>query len=227
MIEIRDMVFRYPRGEFELRVESLRVEAGEKVALIGPSGSGKTTLLHLAAGILLPHGGAVHVAGEAVSARPDSWRRDFRIRRIGLIFQEFELLEYLSVRENILLPYRVNRSLKLTADVRRRADALAGAVGIAHALGRRPRQLSQGERQRVAISRALVTRPDLIFADEPTGNLDPRTSRTILRVVLEQAEAGGATVLMVTHDHSLLDRFDRVVDFDEFLAAAPAGGAAI
>ena len=223
MIEFENMTFSYPHGTFRLRVPSLRIERGQKVAFIGPSGSGKTTLLHLAAGILPPASGAIRVDGVDLTARSDAARRDFRISRIGLIFQEFELMEYLTVRENILLPYRVNRSLRLTRDVRSSVDELAEAVGIGGSLDRRPHHLSQGERQRVAISRALITRPGMIFADEPTGNLDPRTSRTILQVVLDQAAASGATVLMVTHDHSLLERFDRVVDFEHLLDEAPRG----
>lgn len=224
MIEIENLVFAYAGGSFCLRVPSLRVERGQKVVFIGPSGSGKTTLLHLAAGILLSDSGTIRVDGVELSRRPDAARRDFRISRIGLIFQEFELLEYLTVRENILLPYRVNRSLKLNRAVRSSVAALAEAAGISGSLDRRPNRLSQGERQRVAICRALITRPGMIFADEPTGNLDPRTSRTILEVILEQAEAGGATVLMVTHDHSLLDRFDHVIDFEKWCGGTPDEG---
>lgn len=215
MIEVADMTFTYGRGDFRLRVDSLQIAPGGRVALIGSSGSGKTTLLHLLAGILVPHTGHIRLAGVDLSRQSDAVRRDFRISRIGLVFQEFELLEYLPVRENILLPYRVNQSLTLDRAVRRSVAALAESVGIGGLLDRYPRRLSQGERQRVAISRALITRPQMIFADEPTGNLDPRTSRTILDVMLAQAGACGATVLMVTHDHSLLDRFDRVVDLDE------------
>ena len=217
MIEIRDMTFSYAGGAFRFRVGSLRIERGEKAAVIGPSGSGKTTLLHLAAGILTPDSGQIEVAGQEISSRSDAGRRDFRISNIGLIFQQFELLEYLTVRENILLPYRVNRSLRLDGEVRASAERLAESVGIAHVLGRHPNRLSQGERQRVAICRALITRPKMIFADEPTGNLDPRTSGTIMDAILRQASAAGATVLMVTHDHSLLERFDRVIDFEHLL----------
>ncbi len=215
MIRFDNVIFGYGDGDFRLRVAALRIDAGEKVALIGPSGSGKTTLLHLAAGILLPEAGSIRVDDTELSHQADAARRDFRISKIGLVFQEFELLEYLTVRENILLPYRVNRSLKLDREVHSSVRSLAEAVGIAGCLDRYPDRLSQGERQRVAISRALITRPQMIFADEPTGNLDPRTSRTIVQVILEQAIAGGATTLMVTHDHSLLDRFDRVIDFEQ------------
>ncbi len=219
MIEIENLTFTYAADSFRLHVPSLRVEKGEKVAMIGPSGSGKTTLLHLAAGILSPESGRVAVGGIELSSESEAARRAFRISRIGMIFQEFELLEYLTVRENILLPYRVNRSLRLTRQAREAAGELAKAVGVAEYLRRYPHRLSHGERQRVAICRALVTGPQLIFADEPTGNLDPQTSRAIIDVILHQARAAGATVLTVTHDHSLLDRFDRVIDFEQFLAS--------
>ncbi|MEM7395099.1 MAG: ATP-binding cassette domain-containing protein, partial [Verrucomicrobiota bacterium] len=144
-------------------------------------------------------------------------RRAFRIAHIGMIFQEFELLDYLKVRDNMLLPFRVNPALTCTREVRDRIDGLAESVKVGGLMNRYPRRLSQGERQRVAICRALATEPGLIFADEPTGNLDPKTSDTIVDIILEQAKERDATVLMVTHDHSLLKRFDRVVDLDAFL----------
>ena len=212
MIEFDDIRFAYPGSAFRLAVRSLRVAAGEKAVLTGPSGSGKTTLLNLAAGIVLPDSGTVRVGGRAVSSQSDRQRRTFRVSDVGLVFQEFELLEYLTVRQNILLPYRINPRLTLTDEVRRRAAALAATTGISETLDRRPGRLSQGERQRVAICRALVTGPSIILADEPTGNLDPATSRTIVELLLAQAHAAGATLMMVTHDHSLLDSFDRTID---------------
>jgi len=215
MISLRDMVFEYPDSDFSLRASSLDIDAGQMAAVIGPSGSGKTTLLHLAAGILLPTGGSVQVSGEEISRRSDAERRGFRIANIGLIFQEFELLEYLTVRQNILLPYRINPALKLNGAAREQAASLAQSMGISEVLDRHPNRLSQGERQRVAICRALVANPKIVLADEPTGNLDPKTSRTIVQVLLDQAAARKATVLMVTHDHSLLDHFDRVIDMED------------
>ena len=215
MIKLRNMVFEYPDSDFSLRAASLDIDPGQRAAVIGPSGSGKTTLLHIAAGILLPTGGSVRVANTEISRQDDAARRSFRIAIIGLIFQEFELLEYLTVRQNILLPYRINPALKLNSTARDQAAALAQSVGISKVLDRHPDRLSQGERQRVAICRALVTSPKIVLADEPTGNLDPKTSRTIVQVLLDQAAARGATVLMVTHDHSLIDRFDRVIDIED------------
>ena len=224
MIEFADVRFAYPHSEFELCVPEWRVAAEEKVAVIGPSGSGKTTLLYLAAGIVRPLSGTVRVDGHEISRQADAERRSFRIRKIGLVFQEFELLEYLTVRDNILLPYRINPALQLDRAVAQRVATVAESVGLGETLDRHPSRLSHGERQRMALSRALITQPRLILADEPTGNLDPRTSRTIVSLLLEQAEKTQATVLMVTHDHSLLGRFDRVLDLEQLVWRQPAVG---
>jgi putative ABC transport system ATP-binding protein len=216
VIRIEALDFAYPQGPFRLMIGDLEVEAGESVAFIGPSGSGKTTLLHLVAGILTPETGRIVTGGHEVSALPDGARRDFRVRHVGLVFQEFELLEYLDVSDNILLPYRINRSLTLTAEVRRRARELADDVGIGDKLARDVRRLSQGERQRVGICRALLADPRLLLADEPTGNLDPENKELVLDILLRHAEK--ATLVAVTHDHTVLDRFDRVIDFRELVA---------
>lgn len=207
-----DLAFRYGRDGFELRVASFALERGERVALIGPSGSGKSTFLHLLAGILLPDRGRVVVTGKEWSRLRDAERRRARITGLGLVFQEFELLEHLSVRENILLPYFVNPALPLEDTVEARMRALAESAGIGALLARRPGALSHGERQRVAICRGLVTGPELLLADEPTGNLDPETTSSVLRMLLDVVGEGDASLLLVTHDHGLLDRFDRVID---------------
>ncbi|MGB6365663.1 MAG: ABC transporter ATP-binding protein [Thermoanaerobaculia bacterium] len=222
MIRISDLRFRYPEGEFALHVPELVIEQGERVALIGPSGCGKTTLLHLIAGIRSPQSGNVSTNDVDLADLDDSQRRDFRIRNIGLVFQEFELLEYLDVFDNILLPYRINSSLSLTREVRERARELAGQMGIADKLDRYANLLSQGERQRVAVCRALLAEPDLLLADEPTGNLDPTNKDRVLELFLESAAVSGATLVTVTHDHDLLPRFERVIDFREFYDM-PAG----
>jgi len=216
MIAIRDLEFEYLRGEFCLRIGELVIADGRKVALIGPSGSGKTTFLNLVSGIALPRSGSVSVDGQEVSALDDAARRAFRITNIGFVFQDFELLEYLSVLDNILHPYRINRALRLTPDVRARARSLAGNTGLANLLGRKPDQLSHGEKQRVAICRALLAGPRLILADEPTGNLDPANKDRILDLLIRHAQQVKATLLIVTHDLSLLERFDEVIDFRQF-----------
>ncbi len=216
MIEIQDLDFRYAEGDFVLRVPQLAIERGSTVAMVGPSGCGKTTLLNLVAGITSPGGGVITTNDVEVTALTDQARRDFRIRNIGLVFQEFELLEYLNVLDNILLPYRINSALELASDVRDRAQRLAQDVGIADKLDRHPDKLSQGEKQRVAVCRALLTEPVLLLADEPTGNLDPGNKGRVLDILFDYAERSGATLVTVTHDLDLVDRFSRVVDFRQF-----------
>ena len=221
MIRVGDLQFRYGEGDFVLRVPELVVERGQSTAVIGPSGSGKTTLLHLIAGIAVPEAGRVVTGGVQLPALDDGARRDFRVRHIGLVFQEFELLEHLDVLDNILLPYRINRTLRLEKAVRERAVKLARGVGIGDKLGRLSSRLSQGERQRAAVCRALVTEPELVLADEPTGNLDPENKGRVLDILFDYAARTGATLVTVTHDHDLLDRFSRVIDFRQFHVVDP------
>ena len=216
MIRIESLEFAYTAGAFQLSIPTMSVSSGEKLAVIGPSGSGKTTLLNLIAGIIKPTQGTVNVNDVGVSQLSDAQRRDFRINHIGFVFQDFELLEYLNVMDNILHPYRISNALKLTHEIRDRAKALAAQMGIDDKLGRFAGGLSQGEKQRAAICRALLPEPALILADEATGNLDPRNKDHILDLLFESAKAHDATLLAVTHDHELLPRFDRVIDFAEF-----------
>jgi putative ABC transport system ATP-binding protein len=219
MIQISHLKFSYPEGGFHLDMDELSVVRGSSVAVIGPSGTGKTTLLNLISGVAVPDTGTITTNGIGVSLLDDAARRDFRIQNIGFIFQEFELLEYLNVLDNILLPYRISSALPLTAEVRNRAGELAERVGIADKLGRYAHLLSQGERQRVAICRALLPDPNLILADEPTGNLDPENTDRVLDIVFDYVQSNGSTLVSVTHERHLLDRFDRVVDFTDFRKA--------
>jgi len=218
MIEIQDLQFSYGQGDFSLQVPELAVAHGETVAIVGPSGSGKTTLLNLIAGTAVPRSGHITTNGRSISELQDSARRDFRIANIGLVFQEFELLEYLNVLDNILLPYRINRTLRLGRDVRARATEIADQVGIGDKLSRYANHLSQGEKQRVAVVRALVVQPQLLLADEPTGNLDPVNKDRVLDILFEYANENSATLITVTHDHDILHRFQRVIDFKDFYA---------
>ena len=215
MIELRDLHFEYPGSRFALSVDGLDIASGETVAIVGPSGSGKTTLLNLIAGVALPGSGEVVVAGETLSKQGDSARRFFRIRQIGMVFQGFELLDYLNVLDNILLPLRIGGGLRVTPQACERAAALAEMVGIGDKLRRFPGQLSQGERQRVAVSRALLLEPPLVLADEPTGNLDPSNKGLVLDLLLDYVADSGATLVTVTHDRELIPRFDRVLDISD------------
>jgi putative ABC transport system ATP-binding protein len=216
MIHIQNLTFGYPTGEFELKIPLFDITKGEKIAVIGPSGSGKTTLLNLIAGIIAPDSGDIQVGSFTVSQLEDSGRRDFRITSIGFVFQDFELLDYLSVFDNILHPYRITKALSLDRVVRKRAVALAEEMGIGDKLKRMANDLSQGEKQRAAICRALLPRPKVILADEATGNLDPDNKERILDLLFQAVEEHEATLLAVTHDYELLQRFDRVVDFKDF-----------
>ena len=216
MIQIEQLQFNYPVGDFRLNIPAFEVASGEKVAVIGPSGSGKTTLLNLISGIISPEAGNITVDGTVVSGMNDAQRRAFRISQIGFVFQDFELLDYLNVLDNILHPYRINAALKLTNEVRERAKSLAVKMGMGDKLNRLSGDLSQGERQRAAICRAIITQPPLILADEATGNLDPDNKDTILKLLFDYVDHGNATLIAVTHDHEQLKRFDRIIDFGRF-----------
>lgn len=216
MIDVYDLRFNYPTGEFRLNIDGFSVKKGERVAVIGPSGSGKTTLLNLIAGIITPLEGSIRVDQVMVSELIDAAKRDFRITNIGFVFQDFELLDYLNGLDNILHPYRITGALSLDAEVKKRASGLAEEMGIGDKLKRNANDLSQGEKQRAAICRALLTRPKVILADEATGNLDPDNKERILELLFRAVKDHDATLLAVTHDHELLKRFDRVVDFQDF-----------
>jgi putative ABC transport system ATP-binding protein len=225
MIKVKHLQFQYPDKEFSLHIPELNIQALSSTAIIGPSGTGKTTLLNLMAGYLMPEEGQLHVFGSELTSMQEKERRAFRISHIGLVFQEFELLEYLSVINNILLPFRICPSLKLDNEVRQHAESLASEVGLGDKLHRNVKRLSQGERQRVAVCRALVTRPEVLMCDEPTGNLDPENKHIILDYLLKDVKQQQTTLVVVTHDHQLLPRFQRVIDFSSLIKqAAPISG---
>jgi len=215
MIELKNIKYSYPNSDFHLSINNLSIDAGQKTAVIGPSGFGKTTMLNLIAGILLPESGSVIIKEKKINNLPDAERRNFRIKEIGFVFQDFKLLDYLNVLDNILLPYRINNSLKLKEETRGVAKELAQTLKIGNKLNKYPAKLSHGERQRVAICRALLNKPSIILADEPTGNLDPKNKNHIIDILFEYVENYGSTLITVTHDHELLKGFDRVIDFQK------------
>ena len=216
MIKIRELYFEYPGSDFTLSIAELDIKRGAKTAVIGPSGYGKTTFLNLLSGISTPTKGDIEIDSRNIGSLSDSERRSFRISRIGFVFQNFELVEYLTILDNILLPYRINPSLNLTGEVRSRAEDLAEKMGLSDKLKRNVTKLSQGEMQRVAICRALLTGPGLLLADEPTGNLDPRNKELTIEALFDYAEQNESTLVTVTHDHSLLGGFDSVVDLRSY-----------
>jgi len=225
MLATTALRFRHPArpgaAPFELRLPPLAAEAGERVALIGPSGCGKSTLLGLLAGRLVPTEGEIRFRGERVDTKSEEERRALRIRHVGQVFQDFRLVDHLDALGNILLPCRIHPALPLDRAARERARVLAERLGIAARLGHRPHELSHGERQRVAVARALLPRPALLLADEPTGNLDPVAKETLLDELFRLAAEEGAATIVATHDHGLLPRFGRTLDLGRI-----AGGAA-
>ena len=216
MIAISKLEFSYSRGKFFLTIPEFSVSKHEKVAVIGPSGTGKTTLLNLIAGIIVPNRGSIRINDTSIDQLTDGQRRQFRITQLGFVFQDFELLDYLNVYDNILHPFRITKALQLDPTVRQRARSLAQEMGIGDKLKQRATDLSQGEKQRAAICRALLPQPGLILADEATGNLDPENKARILDLLFRAVKEHDTTLLAVTHDHELLKRFDRVVDFSDF-----------
>jgi ABC-type lipoprotein export system ATPase subunit len=236
-VAVEDLRFAYPErrgraqraesagaaGPFRIAVDAWSVRAGERVALHGPSGSGKSTLLQLLAGILVPQQGRLLVGGRDLTRLGEGARRAHRVQSIGFVFQDFPLVEHLSAEENVLLPYRLNRALRLDRQARDRARRLLADLGVAERSAHRPAELSQGERQRVAIARALITNPTMLLADEPTAGLDYGRRDEVMSLMEEASSARGLTWVMVTHDRELLTRFDRTVAIDELLGAPEAG----
>jgi putative ABC transport system ATP-binding protein len=205
------VVERGRRGETPLRaldVAALEIAPGSTVGLRGPSGAGKSTLLDLVAGLLSPKSGTVTWGDTRLDRLGDAARLAWRRATVGFVFQDFHLVDELSIAENVLMPARF-AAFRAGAKLRDRADRLIAAMGLPDA-GRRADRLSRGERQRVAVARALLLEPPLLLADEPTASLDAETGHEVARLLLEAARAGGATLLVASHDPDLLARLDRV-----------------
>ena len=199
-----------PSAEGELSILhdlSLDLCRGDSLAIVGSSGSGKSTLLGLLAGLDLPSSGSIHLAGQDLSQLDEDQRARLRAEQVGFVFQSFQLLDSLNALENVMLPLE----LEGHADARQRARALLERVGLGHRLSHYPRQLSGGEQQRVAIARAFVAEPAVLFADEPTGNLDSHTGERICDLLFELNRERGATLVLVTHDARLAQRCNRQI----------------
>lgn len=232
ILEAREIRKSYHRGNSSsqavdaLKGVSLSVPRGEFVSIMGPSGSGKSTLMHIIGGLDRPTAGQVLLAGQAIETYSDDRLSAFRRRRLGFIFQFFNLLPTLTALENVALPLLLDG--KPMREIAPKARELLGMIGLGHRVDHRPDQLSGGEMQRVAIARALVTDPLLILADEPTGNLDTKTGTTVLELLARMARERGQTILMVTHDPRAASFGDRLVRMRDGLIesdGAPTGAA--
>jgi putative ABC transport system ATP-binding protein len=189
---------------------SLDIAAGESVAIVGASGAGKSTLLALLAGLDEPTSGRITLAGADLTALDEDGRARLRAERVGFVFQSFHLVPSLTALENVMLPLE----LAGRRDARDAASEVLGRVGLAQRTGHYPRQLSGGEQQRVAIARAFVTRPAVLFADEPTGNLDTHTGERIVALLFDLNAQSNTTLVLVTHDRTVAARCGRVLQMD-------------
>ena len=200
---------------FPINIPNIRICTGEHWMIVGPSGSGKSTILNLISGELVPQSGCVEVLGEPIHKYSLNERQSFRIANIGYIFQDFPLVPYLNVVQNIVFPYRVNPSLVLTTDVFGRAHSLLTQLGLDDKAQRMPAELSQGERQRVAIARALIAKPKLILADEPTAGLDMERSHDVLDLLEGIAKDEGTGLIVVSHEPQIVSRFAHVLALEK------------
>jgi putative ABC transport system ATP-binding protein len=210
VVSAGDVTRRYGEGDTAvdaLRGVSIDVKVGELVAVMGPSGSGKSTLMHILAGLDKPTGGTVTIAGEEITTLDDRALTMLRRKHIGFVFQFFNLLPMLTAEENVVLPL----SIAGTKPEERWLSELLERVGLAKRRSHRPSELSGGEQQRVAIARALITRPTILFADEPTGNLDSKTGGEILELIRSSVDEYGQTIVMVTHEPRAASIADRVL----------------
>lgn len=221
MIRISNLQFSYPGQRFALRLARLEIRPGEAVALTGPSGCGKSTLLRLCAGILRPSSGRIDLGDFIMPGGHEDRVREFRLREIGLVFQEFELLPYLNVAQNILAPLRLIPGAKTDKEALGRLSSLTSQTGLHPVLDHLPHELSGGEKQRTGICRALIHRPAFILADEPTSNLDSENQEQVLDLLLSHARDHHASVLVVSHAREALGRFDRVEHLPDLLDLAP------
>jgi len=228
VIEIAHVSRHYKRGADDVHAledVSLSIAKGSFVALMGPSGSGKSTLLNLLAGLDRPSSGDVEVAGRRLSALSEDELAHFRAEHLGFVFQFFNLIPVLSALENVELPLLLTALGK--ADRRRRAETALRIVGLAERANHRPAQLSGGEQQRVAIARAIVSDPEIVVGDEPTGDLDAKNAEEVLGLLQTLKQEFGKTVVIVTHDPRAVKYVDRVVHLDKgVLIGSEPGGAA-
>lgn len=214
LLETKDLCKYYGSGETEVRAldgVTMRVDRGEFVAIVGTSGSGKSTLLHMLGGLDRPTKGSVVVDGKSIFDLKDEALTIFRRRKIGFVFQSYNLVPVLSVYENIVLPVELDGNKVDEAYV----NEVVATLGIADKLNNLPNQLSGGQQQRVAIARALASKPAIILADEPTGNLDSKTSQDVLGLIKVTSQKFGQTMVMITHNEEIAQMADRIVRIED------------
>ncbi|MEM6707036.1 MAG: ABC transporter ATP-binding protein [Acidobacteriota bacterium] len=216
-----DVRFNYEGpSSFELSIDRLTVETGERLAIQGASGSGKSTLLRLIAGLLSPQNGRLDVFGSDLAGATDTERRQFRLHTIGFVFQDYPLVESLSALENVLLPLRLVPKVTMTGEDVDRARSLLRRLDLPDSYEVKPAALSQGERQRVAIARALVHEAPLLLADEPTTGLDPQRTEELLDLLFALQKERGLTILAASHDPVLAERFGKAVSIESLSTGA-------
>ncbi len=222
-VELQQLRFSYRVGRDVLAIDHLSIARGESVFLHGPSGSGKTTLLGLLAGVLVPTSGSVKVLGTDFAAISSGARDAFRARHLGYVFQMFNLIPYLSVRDNILLPIRLDAGRRARLGATSLDDAVAGMASqldIGELLDAPIAELSVGQQQRVAAARALIGHPEIVIADEPTSALDTDRREQFLSLLFASCKKAEATLIFVSHDHTLMPLFSRTVELTELNRAA-------
>jgi|TARA_B110000495_G_scaffold203733_1_gene229153 lipoprotein-releasing system ATP-binding protein len=223
ILDCRGVVRRFNEGASTLVVlhgVNLQVQLGERLAIIGASGSGKTTLLQIMGGLDEPDEGEVFINGEAMHGTNETVKGDLRNRNVGFVYQFHHLLPEFTAEENVAMPLMIRREPRVSAIAM--ARTLLGRVGLGERLQHKPGELSGGERQRAAVARALITRPPLVLADEPTGNLDSGNGGHVLELLLELNQELKTSLVVVTHDHSIAARMDRILILEDG-ALKPAG----
>ncbi len=221
VLDCRGVVRRFTEGASTLVVlhgVDLQVKPAERVAIIGTSGSGKTTLLQIMGGLDEPDEGEVFINGEAMHGTDEAAKGDLRNRNVGFIYQFHHLLPEFTAEENVAMPLMIRREPRASAI--EKARVLLGRVGLGERLHHKPGELSGGERQRAAVARALITKPQLVLADEPTGNLDAGNGEHVLKLMLELNQEMKTSLVIVTHDHSIAARMDRILVLEDGILQA-------
>jgi putative ABC transport system ATP-binding protein len=216
-IEIKELNFSYTKSETILNISSLEIKENEKVFIFGPSGSGKSTLLNLIAGVTAPTSGDITILGENISNLAQGERDKMRGDHIGFIFQSFNLIPYLTIYENIIIPIKASKLKKnrLVEEVEREVKRLASHLKLENYLEKRVTQLSVGQQQRVAVARALIGRPEVVIADEPTSSLDDDVTDSFMKLLLEEHRERNFSLIFVSHDRRLAKYFDREISLAE------------